>query len=155
MSCCTTVPHVNSLFTLVCHPSLVWVYLSVCLPLPLMVKLSKFLSANLPSPKPSSILEGKTSAHMHTQSWVMSNSLRPHGQYPTRLLCPWDFPGRNTWVGCHFLLQGIFPTQGWNPHLLHWQANSSPLCHLGKEKCEDSQFSCSLKGDFSSLLFLL
>ena len=33
----------------------------------------------------------------------------------------WDFPGRNTGVGCHFLLQGIFPTQGLNPHLLHWQ----------------------------------
>ena len=34
------------------------------------------------------------------------------------LLCPWDFPGKNTRVGCHFLLQGIFPTQGLNPHLL-------------------------------------
>ena len=37
----------------------------------------------------------------------------------TRLLCPWDFPGKNTGVGCHFLLQGIFPTQGSNPGLLH------------------------------------
>ena len=48
----------------------------------------------------------------------------------TRLLCPWDSPGRNTGVGCHFLLQGIFPTQELNPHLvclLHWQAGSSPL----------------------------
>ena len=35
---------------------------------------------------------------------VMSNSLRPHGLEPTRLLCPWDFPGKNTGVGCHFLL---------------------------------------------------
>ena len=33
----------------------------------------------------------------------------------TRLLCPWDFPGKSTGVGCHFLLQGIFPTQGSNP----------------------------------------
>ena len=41
---------------------------------------------------------------------VMSNSLRPHG--PTRLLCQWDFPGKNTGVGCHFLLQGIILTQG-------------------------------------------
>ena len=32
-----------------------------------------------------------------------------------------DFPGKNTGVGCHFLLQGIFPTQGLNPSLLHWQ----------------------------------
>ena len=38
---------------------------------------------------------------------------------PTRLLCPWDSPGRNTGVGCHFLLQGIFPTQESNPGLLH------------------------------------
>ena len=36
-----------------------------------------------------------------------------------RLLCPWDFPGKNTGVGCHFLLQGIFPTRGSNPGLLH------------------------------------
>ena len=37
---------------------------------------------------------------------------------------PWDFPGRNTGVGCHFLLQRIFPTQGSNPQLLHCQADS-------------------------------
>ena len=42
---------------------------------------------------------------------VVSNSLRPHGLQPTRLLCPWNFPGKNTGVGCHFLLQGIFLTQ--------------------------------------------
>ena len=40
----------------------------------------------------------------------------------SRLLCPWDFPGKNTGVGCHFHLQGLFPTQGLNPCLLHWQA---------------------------------
>ena len=48
-----------------------------------------------------------------------------------RLLCPWDSPSRNTGVGCHFLLQGIFPTQGSNPGLLHWQADSLPLHKLG------------------------
>ena len=37
---------------------------------------------------------------------------------PTRLLCPWNSPGKNTAVGCHFLLQAIFPTQGSNLHLL-------------------------------------
>ena len=37
----------------------------------------------------------------------MSDSLRPHGLQPKRLLCPWDFPGKNTGVGCHFLLQVI------------------------------------------------
>ena len=47
------------------------------------------------------------------------------------LLCPWDFPGKSTRVGCHFLLQRIFPTQGSNLCLLHWQADSLPLSHLG------------------------
>ena len=42
----------------------------------------------------------------------------------------WDFSGKNTGVGCHFLLQGIFPTQGSKLRLLHWQANSLPLSHL-------------------------
>ena len=43
--------------------------------------------------------------------------LRLHGQLPTRLLCPWNFPDKNTGVSSHFLLQRIFPTQ--DPHLLH------------------------------------
>ena len=47
----------------------------------------------------------------------MSNSVRPHRQQPTRLPRPWDSPGKNTGVGCHFLLQGIFLTQGLNSHL--------------------------------------
>ena len=37
---------------------------------------------------------------------------------PVRLLCPWDSPGKNTRVGCHALLQGLFPTQGWNLRFL-------------------------------------
>ena len=48
-----------------------------------------------------------------------------------RLLCPWDFPGKNAEVGCHFLLQDIFPTQGSNLRLLLWQGDSLPLSHLG------------------------
>ena len=40
------------------------------------------------------------------------------------LLCPWDFPGKNTGLRCHFLLQEIFLTQGWNLGLLHWQMDS-------------------------------
>ena len=61
----------------------------------------------------------------------MSDSVWPYGQQPARLLCPWDSPGKNTGVGCHFLLQGIFLTQGLNLHLLHWQADSLPLSHVG------------------------
>ena len=40
----------------------------------------------------------------------LSQLFRPHGLQPARLLCPWDFPGKNTGVGYHFLLQAIFPT---------------------------------------------
>ena len=61
---------------------------------------------------------------------VVSDSLRPHELEPARLLCPWDFPGKDTGVGCLFFPQGIFPTQGSNPHLLgflHWQTDSLPL----------------------------
>ena len=50
-------------------------------------------------------------------------------------LCPWNFPSKNTGVGCHFLLRGIFPTQGSNPcllHLLHWQMDSLPSAPPGK-----------------------
>ena len=46
-------------------------------------------------------------------------------------LHPWDRPGKNTGVGCHFFLHGTFPTQGLNPPLLHWQVDSLPPCHLG------------------------
>ena len=44
-------------------------------------------------------------------------TLWSHGLYPIRLLCLWDSPGKNTGVGCHALLQGIFPTQGLNSGL--------------------------------------
>ena len=44
--------------------------------------------------------------------------LWPHGLQPTRLLCLWNSPGKNTTVDCHALLQGIFSSQGWNPGLL-------------------------------------
>ena len=53
--------------------------------------------------------------------------LQPHGLYASSFLCPWNLPGKTTGVGCHFLLQGIFPSQGSNPGLLRWQADSLPL----------------------------
>ena len=52
---------------------------------------------------------------------------------PVRLLDPWNFSGKNIGEGCHFLLQGIFPTQGSNQHLLHWQADSLPLSYPGSD----------------------
>ena len=50
---------------------------------------------------------------------------------PARLLYPWDFPGKITGVGCHFLLQGIFPTQGLNLGLLHCRQTLYRLSHKG------------------------
>ena len=46
-----------------------------------------------------------------------------------RLLCPWDFTGKNTGVDCHFLRQMVFPPQESNLGLLHWQVDSLPLSH--------------------------
>ena len=60
---------------------------------------------------------------MHACS-VMSHSLQPCGLKLFRSLCPCNFPGKDTGVGYHFLLQGIFLSQGSN---LHWQADSLPL----------------------------
>ena len=48
----------------------------------------------------------------------MSNSLQPYRLQPARLLYLWDSPGKNTGVGGHALLQGIFPTQGSNSRLM-------------------------------------
>ena len=45
------------------------------------------------------------------------------------------FPGKNTGVGCHFILQGIFPTQRSNLCLLHWQVDSLPLGYQGSAIC--------------------
>ena len=56
----------------------------------------------------------------HAQSLQStSDSLQPYELQPTSLLCPWDSPGKNARMGCCALLQGIFLTQGLNPHLLH------------------------------------
>ena len=56
--------------------------------------------------------------HVFVSHSVVSDSLWPHGLGPTRLLCPWDPPGKNTGMDCHFLLQGIFLIQGLNLGLL-------------------------------------
>ena len=74
---------------------------------------------------------------------VMSDSFGT--PWPTRFLCPWAFPGKNTGASCHFLPQGIFLTQELNLHLLHcrqilyrWPTGEA-LC---KEKCYISNSSC-------------
>ena len=68
------------------------------------------------------------------KSLHLSKSLQPHGLQPTKLLCPWDTPGKNTGGDCHALPQGTLLTQGSNLCLfclLHWQAGSLPLAPPG------------------------
>ena len=92
---------------------------------------------------------------------VVSNSLQPHGLQPTSILCPRNSPGKNTGVGCYFLLQGIFLTQGSNPQLLcllHWQVDSLPLVPSGKptgSKCQKKPIYKILKSRLKFLLNLL
>ena len=72
---------------------------------------------------------------------VLSDSLQSHGLQPARLLCPRNFTGKNTGEGCHFLLQGILPTQRQNPSLLcllRWQADSLTPAPPGKPGCVEN-----------------
>ena len=60
--------------------------------------------------------------------FVVSNSLRPHGLQPTRLLCPWDFPGKSTGVGCHCLLHNGHGF-GWTPRVGDEQGGQHAVVH--------------------------
>ena len=98
-------------------------------------------------------LSDKKGTHMCVSHSLMSYSLQLRG--PTRLLCPWDSPYKNTGVGCHALLQGIFPAQGSNPCLPHcrqtlyclsYPGGQTPNWHPGAAlrtfiKSEDSEAS--------------
>ena len=89
----------------------------------------KLVGPGLPSPFASACLRF---VFVLFNPLVFFDSLQPHGLKLARLLCPWNLPGKNTGVGCHFLLQGIFQTQGLNPcllSLLYWQEGSLPLSH--------------------------
>ena len=75
-------------------------------------------------------------------------TLQPHGLQPTRLLCLWNFPGKNTGVGNHSLLQGIFLTQGLTQVsciaegilycLNHLNTKEQPVGMLGVMVCSES-----------------
>ena len=104
--------------------------------------------------------------------------LLSHGLEPTRLLCPLDSPGKNTGVGCHFLLQGIFLTEESNPGLLHCRQMIYQLSYEGSvnmtcevlcdqpyppqtpppaNSCPTSQYpqNCLLPSEFCSCYFSL
>ena len=65
----------------------------------------------------------------------MSHSLGPYRLEPARLLCPWNSQGKNTGVGSHVLLQGIFPTRGSNPGLLHCRGILNQVSYQGSPIC--------------------
>ena len=66
---------------------------------------------------------------------VMSDSLRPYGLWPARLLCPWGSADKNTGVGSHSLLQGSCLTQGSNPSLPPYRQILYHLSHQGSPVC--------------------
>ena len=81
-------------------------------------------------PFPSLVYENEKWKWSHS---VVSDSLRPHGLQPTRLLCPWDFPSKSTGVGCHCLLQLTVSSLRFIPkwtHLDPTQHSSSTLTFL-------------------------
>ena len=62
--------------------------------------------------------------------------LWPHGLQPARVLCPWNFPGKNTGVGCHFPLRGSSWPRDQTLIFLNWQVGSLPLRHLAQPACQ-------------------
>ena len=97
---------------------------------------SKYFRLCMPYSLPTTLFYCSTKTTMKEKESevapVMSDSLRPHGLQPTMLLCPQDFPGKSTGVGYHFLLQGIFSTQGSNLGLLHCRQTLLPSEPPGK-----------------------
>ena len=93
-------------------------------------------------------MELQISIYLKAKNCLVAKSwptlLQLHGLWPARLLCPWGFSCKNTGAGCHSLLQGIFPTQGWDSSLLHWQVDSLPLSHQGSSQGQriHTIFSC-------------
>ena len=94
--------------------------------------------------------------------WAQScQTAQTHRLEPTRLLSPWDFPGKDTGRGCHFLLQGTFPTQGSNLGLLHCRQ----ILYLYRLSHREAHLECRpetshslvthVKGEFWSLLIVL
>ena len=79
-----------------------------------------------------------TSVDKYVSRSAVSDFLQCYGLQPARPLCPWDSPGKNTGVGCHSLLQGIFPTQRLNPGLLHCRQSLCGLSHPGSPTSVDS-----------------
>ena len=81
---------------------------------------------------------------------VMSDSSRPHGLQPTRLLCPWDFPGKSTGVGCHCLLQlnvtSHHEMQVKTSHLIEWFFTKKTKAKKHWQRCTEKVILIHLVG---------
>ena len=84
------------------------------------------------------VLSRFSHVQLFTNSWTVAHQAPPS----------MGFSGKNTGVGCHALLQGIFPTQGLNLHLLHWKVDSLPTEPPGKPNCT---VGLPYRGSFISL----
>ena len=92
-----------------------------------LLKNKKFGGLILPDLKTIIKLQSSDSVMLAKQQTMVQNRHRSVVQNKnTRSRCPWDSPAKNTAVGNHSLLQGIFQIHGWNPCLLHWQMDSLP-----------------------------
>ena len=78
-------------------------------------------------------------------------TLQPHGLQLDRFLCPWNSPGKNAGVGGHSLLQGIFPTQGLNPHILHCRQILYHLSHQGSFHLVELKYTREIVGWLKSV----
>ena len=87
--------------------------------------------------------------HRSESRLVVSNSLRPHGLYS-----PWNSPSQNTGVGGHSLLQGIFPTQGWNTGLPHCRWVLYQVSHQGSPDDIGLNLSSSDRISFINFCFI-
>ena len=84
------------------------------------------------------------SKYFFEKSESVSLSLLPHGLKHARLFCPWNSPGKNTGMGSHSLLQGIFLTQGSNSGLLHCRQIPLPSEPPGKPPLKEAQLKTHL-----------
>ena len=88
--------------------------------------------------------EGVFFSYVCVSRSVVSDSSQLH-RVQLASLCPWDSPGKNTGVGCHFLLQGIFLTQESNPGLPHCRQILYHLSHQGSPLLQMSQSQIQLR----------
>ena len=120
-----------------------------CIPIPLSHPMGDTLSKQgmmleiHGSQEAVSLQDKMRQACTRAQSLSHVQLLATFGLQPAGLFSPWDFPGKDAGVGCHFLLQGIFHIQGSNLSLLHWQVDLFTTEPPGRPKDETDSIRSS------------